>query len=99
MMFNQDKTAFMEAALDTCFDAICVKRRAKSMRELFDDPMGHGILVKPYVARGPAAVAALHQAMRSHEGEVMVRGHGWLGETPFVWTGTADEFRQNWTID
>lgn len=99
MKLTEDKREFMEAALDTPFGAVCVKKRGKPMRELFDDPHGHGILVKPFVERGPAADVALQQTMRSFHPVVVVRGHGWCGETPFVWTGTSDEFRKTWTID
>jgi hypothetical protein len=99
MTLTEDKTEFMEATLETCFGSICVKKRGKTMQELFDDPHGHGILVRPVVERGPAADVALKQTMQLFHPVVVVRGHGWDFETPFVWTGTSDEFKETWVID
>jgi len=31
--------------------------------------------------------------------EVIVRGHGWEGEKPFVWKGDGHEFHATWEID
>lgn len=96
---TDEKGAFGEACLDTCFGSICVKKRGKAFYEM--DGHDHGILVKPVVESGPAATARLEQVMATYHPEVIVRGWGW-GAPPndaFVWTGTSDEFNEIWEID
>lgn len=92
---------FAAAVLDTPFGAVCVKKRGKTLTELCDDEYGHGILVKPAVLQGTIHGPEDLGRMLIEMGEpfVTVRGHGWLGEKRFVWTGTTEMFNATWVID
>lgn len=90
---------FGEACLDTPFNAPCVKKHGSriDMPEKYD----HGILVQPSIdRRALKSVMALNSLVAEmNPATVIVRGHGWAGEVPFVWTGSAAEFNQTWEVD
>jgi len=98
--------------MDTRLDAVCVKRRAKTLQQLFNMRHSHGKLVNPGIGRGDVrgcvsqadADARLGKLIfdvyLSDKAVVMVRGHGWgLPGDKFVWTGTVKEFKRLWEID
>lgn len=96
---TEDKRVFMETALDTYLDSICVKKRGMELKDMRGQD--HGILVSPHVSQGPIAMLALKETMSKYHPVVIVRGWGW-GVPPddsFVWTGTSDEFNKTWEID
>jgi hypothetical protein len=103
-MITERHEAFMAAVMNTPFGAVCVKKRGKELRELFDDEYGHGILVSPTILQGtihgPDELAGRVSAiMLSDKCIVKVRGHGWDSEKRFVWTGTVEEFNRTWVVD
>lgn len=108
MKVTEDETVFWNAALDTPFDKVCVKRRGVPLQELLDMRHSHGILVSPTIPRAICqgrdqreASALLACAMEQiHQSVVTVRGHGWgIDGDKFVWTGTTKEFNKVWEID
>jgi hypothetical protein len=101
MKITENKKTFNEAVLDTPIGAIAVKKRDKDLRELSKDSYGHGILVTPTILcgtiHGPDDLE--FEMIDIHAPVVMVRGHGWDFEAPFVWTGSTEEFNETWVID
>lgn len=108
MKVTENSTVFWNAAKNTPFDRVCVKRRAKSLQELFDMRYSHGILVSPTIPKAicqgrdqEQASALLAAAVKKlNQSIVIVRGHGWgIDGDKFVWTGTTQEFNKVWEID
>lgn len=90
---------FRAACCDTAFGAVAVKKRGKTFMELCEDDQGHGVIVHPAVRMGDVHNdSELHALVRRYE-TVTVRGHGWEGETPFVWHGTPEDFIETWIGD
>lgn len=90
---------FKAACWNTCLSAVAVKKRSKTFGELCDDPQGHGLLVHPTARIGEIRNnSELYALVRRYE-TVTVRGHGWEGETPFVWHGTPEDFIETWEGD
>ncbi len=97
-----DQEHFMAAVMDTPMGAVCVKKRGKTLQELFDDEYGHGVLVRPAIVVGMVhGPEELGRMLREDYKEpfVTVRGHGWDMEKPFVWCGTTEQFNATWVVD
>ena len=93
MNIDTNSKTFADACLDTAFGAVCVKSR--------DYNAGHqfGRIVAPVITQGMITdIDALYRLIVGND-EVIVRGHGWEGEKPFVWKGDGHEFHATWEID
>jgi len=88
MKVTENMQEFSAACMDTAFNAICVKSRDRNAKYQF------GKIVSPDDIRWFAGRFLIEGSP-----EIKVRGHGWDGETMFVWTGTPDEFNETWEID
>lgn len=94
-----DRQTFNAECWNTLIVPFCVKKQ-KPIKELFDDPQGHGVIVSPAIERGSVTNdAELHAEIRAFNSTVVVRGHGWDFEEPFVWSGTPEEFCETWIGD
>lgn len=103
MKVTEDKREFMEAWLDTPFYTVALRKRGTNIATA-DVSRDFGVLVAPAVDTRETkfdhreALSALIRQL-SPAAVIKVRGHGWSGETPMVWSGSPDEFIETWTLD
>ncbi len=98
MRVTEDASEFAEAATETPFQAPSVKKKGYGT---FDNvPHQFGLLVTPYVpGRFDDRDSLNNLIAQMKPATVVVRGYAWPGETPFVWTGSWQEFNSTWTLD
>ncbi len=98
MRETEDIAEFAATAMDTPMKALCVKKKGYGT---FDDvPHQFGLLVSPEMPGRFYSQDGLNDAMTNMKpATVVVCGHAWPGETPFVWTGSWQEFNSTWTLD
>ena len=91
---------FGQACMDTPFNTPSVKRKGVNIANA-DPSFDFGLLVSPAICRSEISTCeALGQMIAEmNPATVVIRGHGWPGETPFVWRGTAAEFNEQWVVD
>lgn len=88
---------FTAACLITPINALCVKRVGSNIAD--SGKYDYGMMVSPAITQGETDSDGHLRQLVSNCGKATVRGHGWPGETPFVWTGTAQEFNETWIGD